>query len=229
MFNKFISLLLGICLCAPMAQGLADQASPTPQPTLTSVEFETPAANAAQTAALTIMRVAQMEQLLGTLALDAQSVGQGWSAQDDIADYWAPIYSYINAYELNADNDWEHTEQGFVRVPADYVKQLFCDMYGVEFEELPPVSRNYSSLIVYDSTSDMYDVTGSDVSADVRQAVLRSVEINDNGSATVSYDIVTGEGDDALTAAVATIYLETGAPSTYGLKPIKVDMAGAVG
>ena len=32
-----------------------------------------------------------------------------------------------------------------------------------------------------------------------------------------------------LTAAVATIYLETGAPSTYGLKPIKVDMAGAVG
>ncbi len=43
MFNKFISLLLGICLCAPMAQGLADQASPTPpQPTLTSVSLRLP-------------------------------------------------------------------------------------------------------------------------------------------------------------------------------------------
>lgn len=225
--NRFISLLLGICLCAPVAHGFAEAVDPTPRPTLTAVEFETPAANASQTAALTVMRVAQMEQLLGTLALDAQSVGEGWSAQDEIPDRWAPIYAFINAYKLDEDNGWEHTEQGFVRVPASYVKQLFCDMYGVEFEELPPVSRNYSSLIVYDAESDMYDVTASDV--DALQAVLRSVEINDNGSATVSYDIMSDEDDNLLTVAVATLYLESGAPSTYGLKPIKVDLAGAVG
>ena len=227
MMNKILSLLIGVCLCAPLAHGLADSAEVAPQSTLAVAEFETPAANASQIAATALMRVAQMERLLGVLALDAQSVGEGWSAQDDIVDLWAPIYAYINSYELNADNGWEHTEQGFVRVPADYVKQLFCDMYGVEYGELPPVSRNYSALIVYDSESDMYDVTGSD--ADARLAVLRSVEIGENGSATVVYDVTNTVDQTALTVAVATIYLEGGAPSTYGFKPIKVDLAAAVG
>lgn len=225
--NKLISLLVGICMCAPLAHGLAESADATPKPTLASVEFETPAASASDISSRAIMRVAQMERMLGALALDAYSVGQGWSAQNDIVDLWAPIYSYINAYELDADNGWEHTEQGFVRVPADHVKQLFLNMYGTEFDALPPVSRSYSSLIVYDEQSDMYDVTGSD-GADC-QAALRSVDISENGSVTVGYDVITGEGEGALTAAVVTIYLEDGAPSDYGLRPIKVDLAVAVG
>ena len=112
-------------------------------------------------------------------------------------------------------------------MPADHVKQLFLNMYGTEFVALPPVSRSYSSLIVYDEQSDMYDVTGSD-GADC-QAALRSVDISENGSVTVGYDVITGEGEGGLTAAVVTIYLEDGAPSDYGLSPIKVDLAVAVG
>lgn len=221
--KRILSMLLCFCMFAPLAPAMAEAESLPPSIQLE--EFETPAANASQTSAGLLMRIAYMERMLGSLALSAYHEGSGWSAQDEIRDMWAPVYCYINAYELGADNGWEHTDQGFVRVPAEHVNKIFNDMYGVAFEKLPAVSHAYASMMVHDELLDVYDISGTD--GDTLLPVLRNVTLDDNCSAKVVYDItreIIGQDATGYTRmGTVTIYLDCGAESTYGLKPIKLD------
>ena len=163
--KKLISTLICIGLLTPALAALADAGSATePAPTepVEVVDFALPEADLRIAAESTIMRAALMDRYMGCLALQAFYVGEGWTSQSQIYDPWAAVYSYINTYELGADTEWEHTDQGFVRIDADYVHRLFVTMYGHEYEQLPPISRSYSSVIVYDAQSNVYDVSGAD-------------------------------------------------------------------
>lgn len=227
--KKLIYILICICLLAPMAVGLARAgdaplASPEPEPDV--VSFELPAADPQIAAGSTILRAALMDRCMSRLALQSFYTGEGWNSQSEIPDLWAAVYSYINCYELGAGSEWEHTEQGFVRIDADYVRSLFTTMYGVEFAELPPISRSYSSAIVYDAQSDVYDVIGTD--GETVYPALSTVALGPDNSAIMTYSIVCqyvkeGETVDDVLGSVS-VHLENCDESVYGLKPVQVEL-----
>lgn len=230
--KKLLSILTCICLLAPavyaFAVGQDDTAGVTlpPDDGIAVQEFITNKADAQIAAGSTMMRAAYMERMMSCLAMQAYLNGEGWISTSDIPDMWAGVYSYINKFDLGTRTDWEHTEQGFVRVPAAYVKQLFCDMYGMKFDELPQVSRTYSSSVIYDAQSDVYDITGMD--GDMLMAVLSTVSLDGAGGASMMYEIVQEfmEDDRAVTTTLgtATIYLTPTADTAYGLSPVRLDL-----
>lgn len=230
--KKLLSILTCICLLAPAAYAFAvgqdDTAGVTlpPDDGIAVQEFITNKADAQIAAGSTMMRAAYMERMMSCLAMQAYLNGEGWISASDIPDMWAGVYSYINKFDLGTHPDWEHTEQGFVRVPAEYVKQLFCDMYGVNFDQLPQVSRTYSSAVIYDAQSDVYDITGAD--GEMPMAVLSMVSLDGAGGASMMYEIVQEFMEDGRTVtttlATATIQLSPTSDTAYGLSPVRLDL-----
>lgn len=227
--KKLISTLICICLLTPAFAALADAGSATePAPTepVEVVDFVLPEADLRVAAESTIMRAALMDRYMGCLALQAFYVGEGWTSQSQIYDPWAAVYSYMNTYELSADTEWEHTDQGFVRIDADYVRRLFVTMYGHEYEQLPPISRSYSSVIVYDAQSDVYDVSGSD--GETVFTALSNVALGPENSAIMTYSIVRQYVSDGETVSdvlgTASVHLESSAEGTFGFMPVQIDL-----
>lgn len=218
--KKLLCALIALCMCMPMAVGMADGSTAVE---VVPVEFETPPADDATLAASSLARIAQMDGMLRHLALQTYHGGAGWDSPESIVDPWAAIYSYINAFELGTDAGWALTDDSYTLIPAVHVRQLFTDMYGTQYDQLPQLNRMYSAIILYEETSDCYAVTGAD--GDTTSAVLGKVELTDGG-ATVTYKII-GQYDklSADELAGVTITLESGAATTYGFRPVSAELS----
>lgn len=223
--KKLLCTIICICLLAPSMGALAQSGTTSvSDDTPVVMDYTMPEADAQITAESTIMRVAHMDRLMSKLALQAFFVGEGWESQSEIPDLWAAVYSYINEFELDAHSEWEHTEQGFVRIPAAHIKQIFSDMYGIAVDKLPLVSRSHSAQIVYDDQSDVYDFYGAD--GETITAALSMVTLGDNNSAVMTYVISQEyeENGETVNSALgtATVYMENTADAMYGLKPVRL-------
>ena len=99
-------------------------------------------------------------------------------------------------------------------------------MYGHEYEQLPPISRSYSSVIVYDAQSNVYDVSGAD--GETVFTALSNVALGPENSAIMTYSIVRQYVSDGETVSdvlgSASVHLENSAEATFGLMPVQIDL-----
>ncbi|MFR2458285.1 MAG: hypothetical protein ACLTAO_03865 [Christensenellales bacterium] len=217
--KKLISIILCTIMMAPTAMVFADSAD-SEDGGLGDLAISA-VADVNREADSTILRAALMSSRMSCLALHAD----GWASQADITDLWGPVYGYINTF-----NDYSKqpiNDDGALSIPADYVRKVFEDMYGEKYDELPVVSRMYSSVIVYDEKNDAYNISPAD--GEGIYAVLSDIRLTGDdvsaakGSVVMTYTIKSEYENDAELRTVS-IYLGASDVSASGLMPVRAEV-----
>ena len=203
--KKIISIMLCAIMMAPSAMAFADSEAENTVSDLAASAVET----MYYTGDSTVLRAALMDGYMNSLAQWTFIVNGGcWASQDEIADPWGAVYSYLNSFGLNDSEKWPFDGDSSVAVSADYIRKTFENMFGEKYDVLPIVNRMYSSSIVYDEASNTYDIARAD----------------GEGLVVMTYSI---ENENILESPVmgtVNIYLAASDVSASGLMPVSADV-----
>lgn len=215
--KKLISLILAAMMILPTAYVFADASDDIEVVETVLTEADT------QTGTQAVLnRVSSISPMMESVALGIYYIGEGWQSQEDITDAWGAMYQYLNQYGIYG-GEFESDSDGYFIVPADKMREFFQNMYGEKYDELPVVSRMYSSVIVYDEDDDAYRVMPAD--GEGTYAALKSVELSFDSSSTLTYAIYNEHGDEAeQELALVTIAMESSDVSAYGIKPASTEL-----
>ena len=120
--KKIISIMLCAIMMAPSAMAFADSEAENTVSDLAASAVET----MYYTGDSTVLRAALMDGYMNSLAQWTFIVnGGGWASQDEIADTWGAVYSYLNSFGLNDSEKWPFDGDSSVAVPADYIRKTF--------------------------------------------------------------------------------------------------------
>lgn len=222
--KKIISIMLCAIMMAPSAMAFADSEAENTVSDLAASAVET----MYYTGDSTVLRAALMDGYMNSLAQWTFIVnGGGWASQDEIADTWGAVYSYLNSFGLNDSEKWPFDGDSSVAVPADYIRKTFENMFGEKYDALPIVNRMYSSSIVYDEANDAYTLSRSD--GEGTYAVLKEIRLTDDASADKGLVVMTYsiENENILESPVmgtVNIYLAASDVSASGLMPVSADV-----
>ena len=230
--KKIISIMLCAIMMAPTAMAFADSETENTVSDLAASAVE----NMNYTADSNVQRAALMDGYMSSLAQWTFIVNGGsWASQDEIADPWGAVYSYLNSFGLNDSEKWPTSDDGTTSVSADYIRKVFENMYGEKYDELPVVNRTHSSSIVYDEANDAYTLARAD--GEGTYAVLKEIRLTDDESADKGLVVMTysieNEHLESPEMGTVNIYLAASDVSASGLMPVSADVidltADAVG